>query len=401
VYDGAEVHLYTYSDANGLKKDTDTATETGAITTNDSNAMIGRQPGGDFQYFPGSVDDVGIWSTALTQAEIQYVIDNGVCNFIRCKAHTPSPDDGTTATPDEDRKLALSWTAGEGAASHDVYFGTDYNDVNDATVSTPVIYRGNQSATTYTPPEALNLDAEYFWRIDEVNVTTVKGDTWDLTTAECVSIDDFEAYLDTDSCDPNLLGTWEELGWGDVSLSYSGVSDPCYHGGQQSMKLVYLTDVMPYYSAAGLTYATAKDWTAASVKAMELWFVGEADNNSTPLYVELEDSSARTATVLYTDANAVKSTEWTVFRIDLQDFVLDNPNIDLQNVKKLSVGLGDGLDPGQITTGTVYFDDIVRCISRCLYQPAPESGNVNDDCVIDFKDVAVMCENWLEHGMWP
>jgi hypothetical protein len=66
----------------------------------------------------------------------------------------------------------LSWTAGLGAESHDVYFGT----------ISPGIYRGNQTATTFDPGQ-LPYDTTYYWRIDEVNeanaVTT--GDVWKFT----------------------------------------------------------------------------------------------------------------------------------------------------------------------------------------------------------------------------
>ena len=37
----------------------------------------------------------------------------------------------------------LSWSPGAYVASHDVYFGTDFNDVNDANTSSSE-YKGNQ-----------------------------------------------------------------------------------------------------------------------------------------------------------------------------------------------------------------------------------------------------------------
>jgi hypothetical protein len=66
----------------------------------------------------------------------------------------------------------LSWAAGAGATSHDVYFGT----------ISPGLFRGNQPGTTFDPG-LLELNTIYYWRIDELNengVTT--GAVWSFTT---------------------------------------------------------------------------------------------------------------------------------------------------------------------------------------------------------------------------
>ena len=71
----------------------------------------------------------------------------------------------------------LSWTAGLGAASHNVYFGTD---------STPdeTEFQGNQPGTTFDPCTLLAPATAYYWRIDEVNEANVvtTGDVWSFTT---------------------------------------------------------------------------------------------------------------------------------------------------------------------------------------------------------------------------
>jgi hypothetical protein len=68
--------------------------------------------------------------------------------------------------------VTLSWSAGIGAVSHDVYFGT----------SDPPAFIGNQTETTYDPC-GLDLNTLYHWRIDEVNgLDTVTGDPWTFTT---------------------------------------------------------------------------------------------------------------------------------------------------------------------------------------------------------------------------
>jgi alkaline phosphatase len=66
----------------------------------------------------------------------------------------------------------LSWTAGSGAVSHDVYFGT----VN------PPPFIGNQAGTTYDT-ETMTVGGTYYWRIDEKNAGgTTTGAVWSFAT---------------------------------------------------------------------------------------------------------------------------------------------------------------------------------------------------------------------------
>jgi len=98
-------------------------------------------------------------------------------------ADTPQPTNGAIGVS---RVPTLSWTAGDGALSHHVYFGTNYDDVNNATnPNLPPIGRGilPVGTETYIPSEnPLEFATTYFWRIDEVNATeTVKGKVWSFT----------------------------------------------------------------------------------------------------------------------------------------------------------------------------------------------------------------------------
>ena len=85
------------------------------------------------------------------------------------QASSPSPADSAT---DVSIDADLSWTAGSGATSHDVYFGT----------SSPGAFQGNQTATTFDTGAMAN-DTTYYWRIDEVNAGgTTTGTVWSFTT---------------------------------------------------------------------------------------------------------------------------------------------------------------------------------------------------------------------------
>ena len=88
------------------------------------------------------------------------------------QASSPSPASGATKVS---RSVILSWTAGSGADSHDVYFGTNPNP--GASES-----QGNQAQTTFDPGY-LGKNRWYYWRIDEVNAGgTTTGVVWSFKT---------------------------------------------------------------------------------------------------------------------------------------------------------------------------------------------------------------------------
>jgi hypothetical protein len=85
---------------------------------------------------------------------------------------------------DVPRDSVLSWTPGPFAATHNVYFGTSFDDVNSAGTTSPVLVGSGQAGSTYDPGR-LELGQTYFWRIDEVNAppsaTVFKGEVWSFT----------------------------------------------------------------------------------------------------------------------------------------------------------------------------------------------------------------------------
>jgi hypothetical protein len=88
------------------------------------------------------------------------------------QATNPNPASGSTGTS---LTPTLSWTAGIGAVTHQVYFGTNPNP------GAPE-FKGSQSGTTYNPG-TLAIQTTYYWRIDEVNDHgTATGIVWSFTT---------------------------------------------------------------------------------------------------------------------------------------------------------------------------------------------------------------------------
>ena len=89
------------------------------------------------------------------------------------KAYEPEPANGMMFV---DPNTTLSWTAGFGTKLHTVYFGDNFDDVNDAAAGPP------QAVTNYTPGP-LEFNKTYYWRVDEFDATaTHKGDIWSFTT---------------------------------------------------------------------------------------------------------------------------------------------------------------------------------------------------------------------------
>ncbi len=103
----------------------------------------------------------------------------------RVSAKRPSPEDGAVDVP---RDVVLSWEPGPYADTHNIYFGTVFDDVNnaDTTNTLDVLVSKSQTVTTYDPEGLLEFGQTYYWRIDEVNAppdsTVFKGDVWSFTT---------------------------------------------------------------------------------------------------------------------------------------------------------------------------------------------------------------------------
>ncbi len=106
------------------------------------------------------------------------------------KARHPNPAHlATDIAPDAD----LSWTAGDGAISHDVYFGT----------ANPPAFQVNQTGTTFDPGQ-MNRAQTYYWRIDERNdVGVTTGDVWQFTVQAAPG--DFDGDGDVDLADFGYL----------------------------------------------------------------------------------------------------------------------------------------------------------------------------------------------------
>jgi len=173
--DGANDTMKVYIDGDVSK----------GYETTDVDVNLHSGPGADFIItlgargstpFMGLMDDAAVFARALSAAEILTVMAGRSTE----SASGAEPEDGAV---DVLRGTVLTWGAGEFAATHDVYFGTAFDDVNNATVAEPLGVQVSQGQTDASYDAGiLEFGQTYFWRVDEVNgapdKTVFKGDVW-------------------------------------------------------------------------------------------------------------------------------------------------------------------------------------------------------------------------------
>jgi len=300
-------------------------------------------------------------------------------------AWNPKPTDGQT---DVDLDINLTWSPGSSAAKHDIYFGTDANNLTAI---------GTDVEPNHIDPGQLELGTTYYWRVDEVNgVDKWTGDLWSFTTRSFTPIEDFESYTDT----AELLNTWKDGTVDSSSGSYIYIYiGELTHGGTGCLEYNYDntgTYVAPLFSEIERS-SPVSDMTANNMKALDLWFDGDGSNAAEKMYVALSDGT-ETATVFHPDPNAALEADWTVWRVALSDFTDANPDLDLTNISKIYIGFGDKSNPTVGGMGTVYFDDVALFGPRCFNRPAQDQ---NGDCIVNFEDFAYFAAEWLQDGFWP
>ncbi|MHC4665581.1 MAG: LamG domain-containing protein [Planctomycetota bacterium] len=367
--------------------------------------------------YEGKLDDFRIYDYALPDGKIAGVFRGEDLAL----AWGPSPYDGQ---PDAPRDANLGWKPGEYADSHDVYFGTDYEDVRDAnTTVTLGVFKDNQSEIVYDL-NLLDLDTTFYWRIDEVNDNNGfkwKGKVWRFTTVDFLIIDDMESYVDSE----DLYWTWvdgrrQEIiwgGWYSGSMLYLG-ERPLYevHSGDKVMRYGYFIGVTPLpHAEAWLPLpADKRDWTREDVRILLLYFYGMSTNDATDneqMYVGVEDTNGTYAEIRYgdyrgEDMNDINEPEWHSWYIALEDFndpcYAEVPNdVNVKDVNRLYIGFGNRraseLPPGE---GEVKFDDIRLNLPVCradIIQPVGDfTGRRGEpDCIVDLADVGYVADYWL------
>ncbi|MGE5294335.1 MAG: discoidin domain-containing protein, partial [Solirubrobacterales bacterium] len=255
-------------------------------------------------------------------------------------AREPRPASGTTGLAP---LVSLSWKPGREAASHQVFVGTDVNDLTlTATVTEAACELDN-----------LTLGQTYYWKVVEVNEaqtpSTWDSDVWSFTTNRAVVVEDFESYDDNMDTETAIFQTWldgydvAENG-SIVGYSESPFAEQTIVFGKQSMPFAYDNTGITY-SEAERTFDTAQDWTKYGVKSLSLYFAGKGSNTgSGKLYVKINSTK-----VVYTGASSdLTGGVWMPGTIDLA-----STGANRSKVTKLVVGV-----EGSGATGALLFDNI-------------------------------------------
>ncbi len=339
VYEnGTAIRTYV----NGvLDRELSTASVPGAST---GELHIGREAFTSGNWWLGLIDDVRVYSKVLTVEEISEIMLGD-----QSLASDPQPASGMSL--DIRSVEDLSWTAGDTAARHDVYFGQDRDAVKTADTSSD-LYQGRQTSTGFALDNLVEFGGgAYFWRIDEVEsdgTTLHEGTVWRFTVPDYLIVDDFESYSDAEGS--RIYEFWVD-GYGiDENGSLVGydfgpfAEQEILHGGAQSMPFRY-DNTGAMYAEAEQTFDKTQDWTEYGVENLVLYFYGDTTNTGSPqLYVKINGTK-----VAYDGAATdLQTAAWHTWPINLA-----STGVNVKKITTLAIGI-----EGSGATGILYFDDI-------------------------------------------
>ncbi|MGB2864170.1 MAG: hypothetical protein WBC05_12645, partial [Sedimentisphaerales bacterium] len=330
-------------------------------------------PNGTTNYTPDLLESEKVYYWRVDEFDGVATYKGDVWGFTTSgAAGSLQPANGAT---DVQINSTLNWTPATSAVSHDVYFGTDKDAVRNATTASPQ-YKGNKAlgAESYDPGK-LAWHSDYYWRIDAIyNTDTIKGLVWSFTTADFITVDDFEDY---DISNNEIWWSWKDgLGYAahDTEPAYTGngtgsavgdettasyTEETVVHGGLQSMPVSFDNNKQGYsnYSEVEMTLDYPRDWTEQGVGKLTIWFRGILNNDAELIYVAISNSTGVSAIVVHNDPAATQIGAWTEWVIDLQTFA--DQGIDLTDVDRIAIGIGT---QGNMTipggAGKMYIDDI-------------------------------------------
>jgi len=146
--------------ARGVRASTETSQALADFLNNDTDGIV------TFLFAPPPGQNDGIVRTKELGATGGTKLE-GEIGGLPLPALNPIPAEGAA---DVSRDAVLSWTPGAYADKHDVYFGTNFEDVSQATTTVDPggVYQGRQGPNLYpaTGTPRLDFGQTYYWRID-------------------------------------------------------------------------------------------------------------------------------------------------------------------------------------------------------------------------------------------
>jgi len=255
-------------------------------------------------------------------------------------AVNPSPADGAA---DVDVDAELTWLEAAFATSRDLWFGK--KGAMEKVEPAP-------AGSTFDPG-TLELGQTYQWRVDQIGPSgTVTGHTWTFTATDCISVEDFQSYTDQEG----IRAEWIEN-----ITDFDYVIFATDNQGNNSMRFEFQNQYEPYFTEATRTFDSPQDWTVQAVEAVSLSFIGEHENMEHLMYLTLEDAAGQSFKAEHPYTYACQSDSWRQWTVALEQF--SSGGVDLSNIKKLTIGLGDGTisDQEGEDIDHIYIDQIMLC----------------------------------------
>ncbi len=337
------------------------------------------------------------------------------------EATNPYPADGAEDVPTD---VILGWDPGYGATSHDVYFDT----------SSPPAFIGNQTANDYDPG-TLEPGTTYFWQIDGVNnldpCSPWQGDVWSFTT---VRIKPFEAQVNltgTINGEPVsgegyiTLNTSNRMTSGRIDFSEvpSGWNAKWPSGG--SLLCAICTNVnQPLCGSLNLFQLTGGNWTVEAnnvaydkhgntigniTQRIVLVMVDEnsftADESVNGWYNGPLDLTTTTGYSMFLRQVAPGEIEGTYTQIinTSDDYITTSVSrtytysgtkkMPFDEISKFDVMKLEFDGQTLLLEGKGYYEPVGGCPTV--------PGDINKDGCVDFKDLAILADNWLAEGPVP
>jgi len=217
---------------------------------------------------------------ALLGAAINYALGT---TGLPAQARNQRPRNGAADVPQD---AVLTWIPGAFADKHDVYFGTVFDDVNEADRANPlgVLVSQGQAVTAYDPG-LLDFGQTYYWRIDEINDVDPnspwQGGVQSFAVIDHFVVDGFEDYNDYPAYE--IYSTWADGYQDPANGSQVGNLAPpiaettIVHGGKQAMPFFFDNSGTASHSEAVRAFSSVEDWTREGVNELSLWFKGNPE----------------------------------------------------------------------------------------------------------------------------
>ena len=293
------------------------------------------------------------------------------------QAHSPDPADGALV---EDTWASLNFLPGDFAASHDIYMGENFDDVNDA-IQDSDLFHGNTTSLFFIAgfpgnpyPEGLVSGTTYYWRIDEVNEADPnspwKGNVWSF------SIPPKTAYNPDPADNAELMPVNATLSWTagfDAKVHYIVFGEDFDEVNNAAVGTPHGSTT---YNPGPLKLAKTYYWRvdefdAADTHKGEVWSFTTVGAVGGPNPANGAEGVSATS-ILTWNAGAIAASHEVYFGMDA-DAVKNATNASPEYKGPKALG-DESYDPGELMLGTTYYWRIEEV--NGVNPDSPWAGNV-------------------------